>query len=248
MSPLLYLEVKRIWGDSVGKYIIVFFFKHRSSFFNVEEIETHFSRITGNDHFHVFSHDSVFLEPSFLMFLVSSLMILKKLECSRKMRWEGSGAVGGGCGQRGCASQKAKRGASPIAGWSTASESVYVVSLQSMNSQGQSQPVYRAALTKRKISGMFPRTNLLTSWSVWMPGCFQMMLRKWRITWMSLSVKETTGPAWSYFGHEHVSFILRDKRVRLRKYISLCILNGFPVRQICRCRTGQAFGPITVTV
>ncbi|XP_026360937.3 fibronectin type III domain-containing protein 1 isoform X1 [Ursus arctos] len=33
-----------------------------------------------------------------------------------------------------------------------ASESVYVVSLQSMNSQGQSQPVYRAALTKRKIS------------------------------------------------------------------------------------------------
>uniref|UniRef100_A0A5F8G3H4 Fibronectin type III domain-containing protein 1 n=1 Tax=Monodelphis domestica TaxID=13616 RepID=A0A5F8G3H4_MONDO len=32
-----------------------------------------------------------------------------------------------------------------------ASESVYVVSLQSMNSQGQSQPVYRAALTKRKI-------------------------------------------------------------------------------------------------
>ncbi|KAK2508929.1 hypothetical protein MC885_014814 [Smutsia gigantea] len=35
---------------------------------------------------------------------------------------------------------------------STASESVYVVSLQSLNSQGQSQPVYRAALTKRKIS------------------------------------------------------------------------------------------------
>nr|XP_008993574.3 fibronectin type III domain-containing protein 1 isoform X3 [Callithrix jacchus] len=33
-----------------------------------------------------------------------------------------------------------------------ASESVYVVSLQSMNSQGRSQPVYRAALTKRKIS------------------------------------------------------------------------------------------------
>ncbi|XP_012578522.1 PREDICTED: fibronectin type III domain-containing protein 1 [Condylura cristata] len=33
-----------------------------------------------------------------------------------------------------------------------ASESVYVVSLQSMNSRGQSQPVYRAALTKRKIS------------------------------------------------------------------------------------------------
>ncbi|XP_073075954.1 fibronectin type III domain-containing protein 1 isoform X3 [Manis javanica] len=33
-----------------------------------------------------------------------------------------------------------------------ASESVYVVSLQSLNSQGQSQPVYRAALTKRKIS------------------------------------------------------------------------------------------------
>ncbi|XP_053448313.1 fibronectin type III domain-containing protein 1 isoform X2 [Nycticebus coucang] len=33
-----------------------------------------------------------------------------------------------------------------------ASESVYVVSLQSMNTQGQSQPVYRAALTKRKIS------------------------------------------------------------------------------------------------
>lgn len=33
-----------------------------------------------------------------------------------------------------------------------ASESVYVVSLRSMNSQGQSQPVYRAALTKRKIS------------------------------------------------------------------------------------------------
>ncbi|XP_042637510.1 fibronectin type III domain-containing protein 1 [Orycteropus afer afer] len=33
-----------------------------------------------------------------------------------------------------------------------ASESVYVVSLQSMNSRGQSQPVYRAALTKRKIA------------------------------------------------------------------------------------------------
>ncbi|XP_067398339.1 fibronectin type III domain-containing protein 1 [Emydura macquarii macquarii] len=33
-----------------------------------------------------------------------------------------------------------------------ASESVYMVSLQSRNSQGQSQPVYRAALTKRKIS------------------------------------------------------------------------------------------------
>ncbi|KAK7809424.1 hypothetical protein U0070_015020 [Myodes glareolus] len=33
-----------------------------------------------------------------------------------------------------------------------ASESVYVVSLQSTNSQGQSQPVYRAALTKRKNS------------------------------------------------------------------------------------------------
>ncbi|XP_049620697.1 fibronectin type III domain-containing protein 1 [Suncus etruscus] len=33
-----------------------------------------------------------------------------------------------------------------------ASESVYVVSLQSLNSQGESQPVYRAALTKRKIS------------------------------------------------------------------------------------------------
>uniref|UniRef100_G1QCR0 Fibronectin type III domain-containing protein 1 n=1 Tax=Myotis lucifugus TaxID=59463 RepID=G1QCR0_MYOLU len=33
-----------------------------------------------------------------------------------------------------------------------ASESVYVVSLQSLNSRGQSQPVYRAALTKRKIS------------------------------------------------------------------------------------------------
>ncbi|XP_032341168.1 fibronectin type III domain-containing protein 1 isoform X2 [Camelus ferus] len=33
-----------------------------------------------------------------------------------------------------------------------ASESVYVVSLQSMNSRGRSQPVYRAALTKRKIS------------------------------------------------------------------------------------------------
>ncbi|XP_050805363.1 fibronectin type III domain-containing protein 1 [Gopherus flavomarginatus] len=33
-----------------------------------------------------------------------------------------------------------------------ASESVYVVSLQSRNSQGQSQPVYSAALTKRKVS------------------------------------------------------------------------------------------------
>ncbi|XP_060061102.1 fibronectin type III domain-containing protein 1 [Erinaceus europaeus] len=33
-----------------------------------------------------------------------------------------------------------------------ASESVYVVSLQSVNSQGQSQPVYRAALTKRKMA------------------------------------------------------------------------------------------------
>ncbi|XP_064148959.1 fibronectin type III domain-containing protein 1 isoform X2 [Loxodonta africana] len=33
-----------------------------------------------------------------------------------------------------------------------ASESVYVVSLQSVNSQGRSQPVYRAALTKRKIA------------------------------------------------------------------------------------------------
>ncbi|ELK34818.1 Fibronectin type III domain-containing protein 1 [Myotis davidii] len=33
-----------------------------------------------------------------------------------------------------------------------ASESVYVVSLRSLNSRGQSQPVYRAALTKRKIS------------------------------------------------------------------------------------------------
>ncbi|XP_036982038.2 fibronectin type III domain-containing protein 1 isoform X2 [Artibeus jamaicensis] len=33
-----------------------------------------------------------------------------------------------------------------------ASESVYVVSLQSLNSRGRSQPVYRAALTKRKIS------------------------------------------------------------------------------------------------
>ncbi|XP_075410422.1 fibronectin type III domain-containing protein 1 [Tenrec ecaudatus] len=32
-----------------------------------------------------------------------------------------------------------------------ASESVYVVSLQSMNSQGRSQPVFRAALTKRKM-------------------------------------------------------------------------------------------------
>lgn len=41
----------------------------------------------------------------------------------------------------------------------TASESVYVVSLQSMNSQGQSQPVYRAALTKRKISGAFLRVH-----------------------------------------------------------------------------------------
>lgn len=41
--------------------------------------------------------------------------------------------------------------------WSPASESVYVVSLQSMNSHGQSQPVYRAALTKRKISGEFKR-------------------------------------------------------------------------------------------
>ncbi|CAM4535463.1 unnamed protein product [Lepidochelys olivacea] len=33
-----------------------------------------------------------------------------------------------------------------------ASESVYVVSLQSRNSQGRSQPVYSAALTKRKVS------------------------------------------------------------------------------------------------
>ncbi|XP_049760763.1 fibronectin type III domain-containing protein 1 [Elephas maximus indicus] len=33
-----------------------------------------------------------------------------------------------------------------------ASESVYVVSLQSVNSQGRSQPVYRAALTTRKIA------------------------------------------------------------------------------------------------
>ncbi|ELK09949.1 Fibronectin type III domain-containing protein 1 [Pteropus alecto] len=33
-----------------------------------------------------------------------------------------------------------------------ASESVYVVSLQSLNSRGRSQPVYRAALTKRKVS------------------------------------------------------------------------------------------------
>ncbi|KAM9234715.1 fibronectin type III domain-containing protein 1 [Dugong dugon] len=33
-----------------------------------------------------------------------------------------------------------------------ASESVYVVSLQSMNSQGRGQPAYRAALTKRKVA------------------------------------------------------------------------------------------------
>lgn len=49
--------------------------------------------------------------------------------------------------------------------WSTASESVYVVSLQSTNSQGQSQPVYRAALTKRKNSGMFSRMQLVKPWS-----------------------------------------------------------------------------------
>lgn len=36
-----------------------------------------------------------------------------------------------------------------------------MVSLQSMNSRGQSQPVYRAALTKRKISGMSPGTHLV---------------------------------------------------------------------------------------
>lgn len=40
-----------------------------------------------------------------------------------------------------------------------------MVSLQSTNSQGQSQPVYRAALTKRKKSGMFPRKQLLERWS-----------------------------------------------------------------------------------
>ena len=40
-----------------------------------------------------------------------------------------------------------------------------MVSLQSMNSRGQSQPVYRAALTKRKISGMSPGTHLVKPWS-----------------------------------------------------------------------------------
>lgn len=49
--------------------------------------------------------------------------------------------------------------------WFTASESVYVVSLQSTNSQGQSQPVYRAALTKRKNAGTFPRMHLVKPWS-----------------------------------------------------------------------------------
>lgn len=49
--------------------------------------------------------------------------------------------------------------------WFTASESVYVVSLQSTNSQGPSQPVYRAALTKRKNSGMFPGVQSGKPWS-----------------------------------------------------------------------------------
>lgn len=40
-----------------------------------------------------------------------------------------------------------------------------MVSLQSMNSRGQSQPVYRAALTKRKISGTSPGTHLVKPWS-----------------------------------------------------------------------------------
>lgn len=49
--------------------------------------------------------------------------------------------------------------------WSTASESVYVVSLQSLNAQGESQPVYRAALTKRKISGRC-RASHMPVWCV----------------------------------------------------------------------------------
>lgn len=53
--------------------------------------------------------------------------------------------------------------ASPPAPCSAASESVYVVSLQSLNSRGRSQPVYRAALTKRKISGMCLRTYQATT-------------------------------------------------------------------------------------
>lgn len=40
-----------------------------------------------------------------------------------------------------------------------------MVSLQSTNSQGQSQPVYRAALTKRKNAGTFPRMHLVKPWS-----------------------------------------------------------------------------------
>lgn len=55
--------------------------------------------------------------------------------------------------------------------WSTASESVYVVSLQSTNSQGPSQPVYRAALTKRKNSGMFPGVQSGET-VVWCECCF----------------------------------------------------------------------------
>lgn len=50
-TPLYILEVKR---NSVGKYTILFILKHCTSFFDVGEIETCFSRIIGNDHFHVF--------------------------------------------------------------------------------------------------------------------------------------------------------------------------------------------------
>uniref|UniRef100_A0A8D0G4I4 Fibronectin type III domain-containing protein 1 n=1 Tax=Sphenodon punctatus TaxID=8508 RepID=A0A8D0G4I4_SPHPU len=50
-----------------------------------------------------------------------------------------------------------------------ASESVYVVSLQSRNSQGRSQPVYRAALTKRKVEDITIRVmssqSVLVTWT-----------------------------------------------------------------------------------
>lgn len=108
---------------------------------------------------------------------------------------------------------KTSRGGSSLAPRPTASESVYVVSLQSLNARGRSQPVYRAALTKRKVAGMCPRRRLVSTNAANAASMANF-----------LGLKETSGRDWVTSGvRVRLFYTQRLERSGNEVYFSVCV-------------------------
>ena len=162
---------------------------------------------------------------------------------SRNARERREGKGRGTQTSRDVLSRKPAAWASSLACWSTASESVYVVSLQSLNSRGQSQPVYRAALTKRKISGMSPRTRLVKPWS---RACLFLNDAGWATMHMDfIEYKRKQQGRLAHILETCMFPLYSEARVFLWWNLSLCI---FEWLQICHDRSAEHLFHLTGAV